>query len=576
MCNKQLQSCVHVKVKQGTLKGIRVRRITGNGEYFSFKGIPYAAPPIGPLRFKDPQPPLSWTEVRDARSHGAICPQININTGGNFTGNEDCLFLNVYTPTLTPTTPLPVMFFIHGGFYTVGSGNDDQLGPDFLMDYDVVLVTINFRIGVLGFLSLDIPEASGNVGLKDQVAALVWVKKNIANFGGDPDNVTIFGQSSGASAVTLHLISPLSKGLFKRAIAMSGAFFKDFQSPFVNHKRRAFILTEQLGKCTKDPNEALRYLQQVDVNDLVQAKPFVLYNEQPRRELLEIMYFRPIMEKQMKSGNFLSEPPMKLLMDRELNVDDLIFGHTEEEGLYRAVTQKEYLFKYHPYDEFMVPVAIANSRSTSEVLNIGTDIRQHYFSECKLKEDNKTMEELINFYTDFTYLHHFYRYLKMSTDAGLRVYFYIFTGYTERNVYGEIGTKYGLQTATHTDDLPYLFSGSAYPSVQKGTSSYHIIKQSCKLFTNFAKYGNPYPFDDTFWEPYDKKENNYLTIDAELIPQSLDDSEYQYLQGAKFWRKIYENAGWTVVEPGQVVNHYGQIIDGWPIYLKYESLRDRY
>ncbi|XP_035450696.2 juvenile hormone esterase-like [Spodoptera frugiperda] len=529
--------CVHVKVEQGELKGKRESRITDNGEYLSFKGIPYAAPPIGELRFKDPQPPLSWTKVRDARSHGAICPQNNINTGGNVTGDEDCLFLNVYTPTLTPETPLPVMFFIHGGYYVTGSGNDDRFGPDFLMDRDVVLVTINYRLGVLGFLSLDIPEAPGNVGLKDQVAAMEWVKKNIANFGGDPDNVTIFGQSVGGSAVTLHLLSPLSRGLFKRAIAMSGSFFKDFQLPF-EHVRRAFLLTKQLGKCTKDPNEALRHLQQASVNDLIQAKPFVLYNERPRRELLEIMFFRPIIEKPMESGNFLTEDPMKLLIDRKVNEVDFIFGHTGEEGVYRGVTQKDYLLKYDPeYNEFLVPVTIANANSASEVLNIGTKIRQHYFTECEIKDDTKNMKEIIKFYTDFTYNHHFYRFLELWVQGGFKVYFYVFTGYTERNVYGKLGNIYGFENATHADDLAYLFSGSAYPTLQKENPSYQIIEQTCDLYTNFAKYGKPTP-NDTVWLPYDKENTNYLLIDLELTPKILGEAPV-----VQFWRKIYEDAG---------------------------------
>ncbi|KAH9641218.1 hypothetical protein HF086_004605 [Spodoptera exigua] len=526
--------CVHVKVEQGELRGKRLRRITGNGEYLSFKGIPYAAPPIGPLRFRDPQPPLSWTSVRDAISHGATCPQVDINTNGNFSGNEDCLFLNVYTPTLTPKTPLPVMFYIHGGYYVKGSGNDDQLGPDFLIDREVVLVTINYRLGVLGFLSLDIPEAPGNVGLKDQVAAMVWVKKNIAHFGGDPDNVTIFGQSAGGSAVTLHLLSPLSKGLFKRAIAMSGAFFKDFQSPF-EHKKRALLLAKQLGNCTNDPNEALSYLQQAEAVDLVTAKPFLLYNEQARRELLEIMNFRPIIEKQMESGNFLTEDPMELLINGKVNSVELVLGHTEEEGIYRAVTQKDYLLKYYPYDEFLVPVRIANEKTGSEVLDIGNDIRRHYLSDCKLKEDDKNMKELINFYTDFTYVHHIYRFLEMWIKAGLEAYFYVFTGYTDRNVYGKYGERYGLKNSTHADDLGYLFSGPAYPSL--GNDSQKILDQTCNLYTNFAKYGNPTP-NGTVWQPYNTNSSNYLTIDLELTPKVV-----QNASTLRFWRKIYCNAG---------------------------------
>ncbi|KAJ8716856.1 hypothetical protein PYW07_003483 [Mythimna separata] len=259
---------VLVQVEQGSLKGEILQRSTGNGEYCSFKGIPYAAPPVGELRFKDPQPPLPWKGERDALSHGAICPQIDIAKDQyKSEANEDCLFLNVYTPTVKPKTPLPVMFYLHGGFLIIGSGNSDKLGPDFLLDHDVVLVTINYRLGVLGFLSFDTEETPGNAGLKDQVAALKWVKKNIAKFGGDPDNVSIFGQSAGGASVTLHLISPMSKGLFKRAIAMSGVYFKDFNLPF-EHVRRAFLLTQQLGLKTQDPKKAMQFLKSAPVEKL--------------------------------------------------------------------------------------------------------------------------------------------------------------------------------------------------------------------------------------------------------------------------------------------------------------------
>lgn len=125
-----------------------------------------------------------------------MCPQVDIFTKEYLPGDEDCLYLNVYTPELNPKNPLPVMFFIHGGAFKSGSGNIDHYGPDFLVQYGIVLVTINYRLEALGFLCLDTAEVPGNAGMKDQVTALKWVHENIANFGGDPKNVTIFGESA--------------------------------------------------------------------------------------------------------------------------------------------------------------------------------------------------------------------------------------------------------------------------------------------------------------------------------------------------------------------------------------------
>ena len=124
----------------------------------------------------------------------------------------------MYSPEIKPASPLPVMVFIHGGGFKTGSGNDDEYGPDFLVSHGVILVTLNYRLEALGFLCLDTEDVPGNAGLKDQAAALRWVQNNIKNFGGDPNNVTLFGESAGSSSTSLHVISPMSKGLFKRAI----------------------------------------------------------------------------------------------------------------------------------------------------------------------------------------------------------------------------------------------------------------------------------------------------------------------------------------------------------------------
>lgn len=159
--------------------------------FFAFRGIPYALPPVGNLRFRNPQPPQSWKGVRDGSRHASHCPNDDI-IGREARGNEDCLYLNVYTTSLTGKRA--VMFWIHGGAYVIGDGDSSVYGPDFIVRDDVVVVTINYRLSALGFLSTEDENAQGNYGLKDMVAALKWVQLNIHNFGGDPELVTIFGQ----------------------------------------------------------------------------------------------------------------------------------------------------------------------------------------------------------------------------------------------------------------------------------------------------------------------------------------------------------------------------------------------
>lgn len=187
----------------------------------AWRGIPYAAPPAGPLRFRAPQPVLPWSGVRDAAEFGASSPQ-----RGARDGDENCLALNVLTPA-GEGAPRPVMVFIHGGAYVTGSSATDLYRGDHLVRRgDIVYVSINYRLGALGYL--DFSEFStadttfeSNVGLRDQIAALQWVQRNIAEFGGDPDNVTIFGESSGGNAVTTLMCVPAARGLFARGIAES-------------------------------------------------------------------------------------------------------------------------------------------------------------------------------------------------------------------------------------------------------------------------------------------------------------------------------------------------------------------
>jgi para-nitrobenzyl esterase len=192
-----------------------------------FKGIPFAAPPSGENRFKSPQPVTAWTTPRDASMAGGICPQIAPSTR-MFTGDEDCLYLNVFAPEAAPATPLPVMVWFHGGAFVFGSGSDMAYdGKHLVKRGNVVIVTVNYRLGALGYLAHagltgDAAAPSGNYGLLDQRAALTWVKNNIAAFGGDAANVTIFGESAGGRSVCWHLMSTGSHGLFHRAIIESG------------------------------------------------------------------------------------------------------------------------------------------------------------------------------------------------------------------------------------------------------------------------------------------------------------------------------------------------------------------
>jgi len=211
-----------VRVAAGQLRG---ERLASGGA--AFEGIPYAQPPVGPLRWREPAPATPWTGVRDATSFGAPCAQ---NAGGRplERGSEDCLYLNVWTPEWPVRSPKPVIVWLHGGGNFGGTASDASSSGAGLAARGLVVVTLNYRVGLFGFLAhpaltRESPHhASGNYGLMDQVAALRWVHDEIARFGGDPARVTLGGQSAGAVDVNVLMTSPLAKGLFQRAIAESG------------------------------------------------------------------------------------------------------------------------------------------------------------------------------------------------------------------------------------------------------------------------------------------------------------------------------------------------------------------
>lgn len=242
------------------------------GDVHVYKGIPFAAPPVGELRWRPPQPVKPWTGVRACTAFGPWCPQPRPLMGRELgTLSEDCLYLNVWTPAKSPADKLPVMVWLHGGGHTTGSGAAAFYDGERLAREGAVVVTINYRLGPFGYLAHPLlskeseRNVSGNYGLLDQIAALEWVRRNIAAFGGDPGCVTVFGESAGAVSVCRLMVSPLAKGLFHRAIAQSGGahggnrHLREARNGLAPMERVGEQLAEALGCAgAADPLAALR------------------------------------------------------------------------------------------------------------------------------------------------------------------------------------------------------------------------------------------------------------------------------------------------------------------------------
>lgn len=261
-----------VRVANGVLQGA-----TEKSGVHSFKGIPYAQPPVGDLRWKGPQPPKNWAGVRAADKFGPQAMQRYMYSDMIFRSagtKEDCLYLNVWTPAKTATDKLPVMVYIYGGGFNAGDGSEYRYDGESLATKGIVTVTLNYRLGIFGFmahpeLTKESPHhASGNYGFMDQHAALVWVKKNIAAFGGDPDRVTIGGESAGSMSVCAQMASPLSKGLFVGAIGESGSVLGNLSpSPLADAEQSgvkfaAKVNAQSLADLRKIPADSLLKLSQ--------------------------------------------------------------------------------------------------------------------------------------------------------------------------------------------------------------------------------------------------------------------------------------------------------------------------
>jgi para-nitrobenzyl esterase len=237
-CKGPAPELPRVETESGPLIGLAFDRHPDGGV---FKGVPFAAPPVGALRWKAPPPVEAWSVERPAQSFAPACMQTRSNVDWYadiaesfgqprdrapepLSVSEDCLYLNIWTPDLQPDANAPVMVYIHGGSYTGGWSYEPDYHGDAFADQGVVLVSIAYRLGAFGYLAPDTPDSTANAGLLDQIAALEWVQANISAFGGDPDRVTIFGESAGAAAVGALMASPAADGLFHRAISQSGGF----------------------------------------------------------------------------------------------------------------------------------------------------------------------------------------------------------------------------------------------------------------------------------------------------------------------------------------------------------------
>ncbi|XP_057610150.1 pyrethroid hydrolase Ces2e-like isoform X1 [Chionomys nivalis] len=475
----------------------------------SFLGIPFAKPPVGPLRFAPPEPPEPWSGVRDGTSHPAMCLQdisaLNMQalkllklTLPPIPMSEDCLFLNIYTPDHAHEgSKLPVMVWIHGGALVIGMASLYD-GSMLAATEDVVVVTIQYRLGVLGFFSTGDQHARGNWGYLDQVAALSWVQQNIAYFGGNPDCVTIFGESAGGTSVSSHVVSPMSRGLFHRAIMESGVAL--ISSLISESSEAVYRVVVNLSGCEQVDSEAL-------VNCL---------RDKTEDEIMAINKAFKIIPG-IVDGVFLPRHPKELLASADFQSIPSIIGVNNDEygwiipsvrprrkalGLWEACSIKE-------LDRQTVQ-AILRRRAAqmmwppefSDLLmeeymgdNEDTQLLQVQFTE---------MMEDLTFVVPALQVAHFQR-------SRAPVYFYEFQH--RPNFFKD--SKPPHVKADHGDEILFIFrSFWGGTQIDLTEEEEQLSRRMMKYWANFARHGNPNSEGLPYWPMFDHDEQ-YLQLDIQ-------------------------------------------------------------
>ncbi|XP_029046685.1 esterase FE4-like [Osmia bicornis bicornis] len=524
---------VQLEIPQGILKGLKTETILKNKHYYSFKGIPYVKPNVGPNKFRTPEPADPWEGVYDATMHRFTCPFYCMLKKG-LIGDEDCLYLNVYTPVLDKEARKAVMVWFHPGGWNTGMADDTLFGPDFLIENDVVVVTINFRLGALGFLNTGDKSAPGNAGMKDQVMALKWVKDNIHFFGGCPNRVTIFGHSSGGASVEYHMLSPMSEGLFSAAIQQSGTIVNPWAMTY-NPRELAFKLGEALGIQTTDSEELVQKLSEFHVKDIISASHEIMKSENILNG--HTFAFVPSVEVDLGQDIFLPTDPWTLLKTGRIADVPLMTGVVTDECIFNAQRL------------FIDEIEVLNSepeRFLPDDLNItdsdlkkktGECLRKFYFGDKQVsKDDLKEYTTMLNdvFFNAGELLS--LDIIKARNSAA--IYEYLFS---YQAPFGLMKSLFGISDGVaHGDELGYLFYSEAFKNLpEPGSPAERMTNILTKLWTNFAKDGNPTSkLDEDItvnWEPLGE-DNNYMNINQELkMEKDLYRDKHDY------WKEKYKN-----------------------------------
>ncbi|KAM7346101.1 juvenile hormone esterase-like isoform 2-T2 [Cochliomyia hominivorax] len=486
----------------GCLRG-RLMRGYNIPSFEAFLGIPYALPPVGKLRFSSPKEYPKWEETLNAFEAKSDCMQKNyLLPGYPVSGSEDCLYLNIYRPLprRSITKKYPVMIYIHGGGWFSGTVNPAITGPEYFMDTEqVILVTFSFRLAALGFLSTGDVHVPGNFGLKDQLLAIKWVHNNIAAFGGDPEKVTLFGQSAGGVSAHMHMLSPQSEGLFRSVIALSGTANVPFA---INEKPlEQAILTAELCGFKNATNmsslELLEALRNIDVYTLIKAGDGLKF-----WSVDHLSNYRPVIEHPEVKDAFLTKSPEELLKSGDYKPVPFMLGTVPHEGAVRvaAIMESRELRDSFNQDFYNIlqtfldfPAHFTEQQLSKKMAKI---IKEYFKGQQELND--YTAQGFLDLVTDRGFHHGYYNtiknYINTIDTKSYPIYLYSFNysgphSFTSLYTGGLASRHYGV---VHCDDLIYLFrSPLFYNDFPKDSLHAKALQLFVADFVHFAQYQEP-------------------------------------------------------------------------------------
>ncbi|XP_026837124.1 venom carboxylesterase-6 isoform X1 [Drosophila erecta] len=480
----------------GCLKGTYLHGYQSE-RFEAFMGIPYALPPVGDLRFSNPKGMPKLLGLYNASAPRMDCIQKNyLLPTPVIYGEEDCLYLNVYRPEVRKPA-LPVMVYIHGGGFFSGSAGPGITGPEYFMDSgEVILVTVAYRLGPFGFLSTQDAVMSGNFGLKDQNLALRWVQRNIRFFGGDPQQVTIFGQSAGGVCAHMHLLSPRSQGLFHRVISMSGTANVPFaiaEEP-LEQARLLAEFAEVPDARNLSTVKLTKALRGINATKLLNAGDGLKY-----WDVDHMTNFRPVVERGLEGDAFLHEHPKDILAQGNPTSIPLLLGTVPGEGAVRVVNilgnealRQSFNSKFDELLQELIEFPASFSRERREKM-LDLLVKVYFQGQHELNE--QSVQGFMNLISDRGFKQPLYNTIRKNVchpPSPVYVYSFNYRGplsYASAYTAANVARKYGV---VHCDDLLYLFrSPLLFPDFERNSTEAKVIHSFVDYFVHFARFGKP-------------------------------------------------------------------------------------